>query len=68
MHLSTHSTRTVRSIEDAKLVFRALDLRLYPSREQRGTIYAQLDATKLLAAVDSTRAEKVPHGTKSLDL
>ncbi len=65
--MSTHATGTVRSNEDATPFFRALHLRLYPSREQRGTIYAQLNATKPLAGVDFARAEKVPQKTKSLD-
>lgn len=42
-------------------------MRLYPSRDQRGTICAQLNATKPLEGVDFARAEKVPQGTKSLD-
>jgi len=35
-------------------------MRLNPSRDQRGTIYAQLNAMKPLGGVDFARAENVP--------
>jgi hypothetical protein len=62
-----------RVFTDSRLWYDALAaytelIKRYPDRgelyEQRGMIYAQLDATKSLAEEDFARAEKVQHGTR----